>query len=110
MYNYCSCGARVFELSLAIKLVPVILYQMMNGPFIAQLFTSMHLALLLQLASKLTYIITLPMNAILTYTYMYAGTRLIGKHETCMVVVSWYYSTGADLLLIRVSWEFPHLV
>ena len=57
MYNYDSCGPRVFELSLAIKLVPVILYLMMNGPFVAQLFTSVHLVLLLQLLTwyYLTY-------------------------------------------------------
>ena len=86
MYNYDSCGAEVFELSLAIKLVPVILYQMMNGQFVAQLFTSAHLALLLQLASKLTWYY-LTYECCSNVHVHVCEQRLIGKHETCMVVI-----------------------
>ena len=79
------------------KLVPVILYQMMNGPLAVQLFTSVpHLALLLQLASKLTwYYLTYECP---TLTYMYVGTRLIDKHDTCMVVLCFSWYTHSTLL------------
>ena len=95
MYNYDLCGARVFELSLMIKLLPVILYLVMNGPFVAQLFTSMHL---LQLASKLT-LYYLTYECCSNVHVHVCGTRLIDKHVTCMVVFCVFLGTTPVVLI-----------